>query len=134
MAFASRNLYDLIVINDMRSKRFPGKGEPPTPAGRLRDIIFEHEFTKVLPRSPALLVGGYEGWIEFIKSRQAFHMQRLKQEAQAANGHAPLAPRTTNAPPSPERRARDKPVYQTSPAHYSKEITENVSLRNLLTS
>lgn len=128
LAFASRNMYDLIVIYDTRSKTFPSKGAAPTPAGRMREIIYEHEFTKVLPRSPALLVGGYEGWIEFIKSRQAMHMQRFKQEAattQMPNGHpAPLSPRTTNAPSSPDKRLHREAGV---PAHYSKEITENVS-------
>ncbi|CAK9786673.1 hypothetical protein CC85DRAFT_288603 [Cutaneotrichosporon oleaginosum] len=139
VAFASRNLYDLVVIVDSRSRKFPGKGEAQTPAGNLRNVIYEHEFAKVLPRSPALLLGGYEAWVEFIKSRQRINLKRIQEEQAsfmprmppngAPNGHAsPLSPRPANASPQvPERRAghaREK-SYQMSPSHYSKEITEN---------
>ncbi|BEI95738.1 hypothetical protein CcaverHIS631_0106870 [Cutaneotrichosporon cavernicola] len=141
VAFASRNLYDLVVISDSRSKMFPSKSEPQTPAGNLRDIIYEHEFAKTLPRSPALLVGGYKGWVEFIKTRQAINMQHLQQAhgSQAPNGtpgqpngySKPLSPRQANskAPPIPERRSghsREK-SSNVLPSHYSKEITENFS-------
>lgn len=120
----------------MRSKAFPNKGAAQTAAGRLREIIYELEFTKTLPRSPVLLVGGYEGWVEFINGRRAFHMANHMRNAQppqaqqyAPNGHsAPLAARPTNAgPPSPQQLAnRDKPIYG-APAHYAKDVTENVS-------
>jgi hypothetical protein len=45
------------------------------------------------------------------------------------NGHSnPLSPRQTNAPPPiPDRRHAREKSYQTSPSHYSKEITENFS-------
>jgi ubiquitin carboxyl-terminal hydrolase 8 len=142
MAFASRNQYDLVVIVDSRSKMFPGKGEGQTAAGNLRAVIYEHEFAKTLPRSPALLLGGYEGWIDFIKARGRINMQRFQQEHGhqpspvvngppngPPNGHSnPLSPRQTNAPPPiPDRRHAREKSYQTSPSHYSKEITENFS-------
>jgi hypothetical protein len=72
----------------------PKKGEPPTPAGRLFDIINEHEFVKPLPRFPALLIGGYEGWISFIMERQRQGMEEQRklleqqQARNATNGHA----------------------------------------------
>ncbi|GMK54579.1 hypothetical protein CspeluHIS016_0111650 [Cutaneotrichosporon spelunceum] len=138
-AFASRHFYDLVVITDSKSTMFPSKGEPQTPAGNLRDIIYEHEFVKTLPRSPVLLVGGYEGWVEFIKARQAINMEHLQQAhgSQVPNGTAaqrngysnPLSSRQTNAHPIPERRpghSREKSSNML-PSQYSKEITENFS-------
>jgi len=93
LAFENRAKYDLCVIYDTRSTRFPKRGEPPTAAGRLFDIISEHEFVKPLPRFPALLIGGYEGWCDFVKQRQMVglqeHQRALQRQAAKAtpNGH-----------------------------------------------
>jgi ubiquitin carboxyl-terminal hydrolase 8 len=90
LAFQNRYRYDLVVICDTRSTRLPAKGEAPTPAGRLFSIIGENEFVKPLPRFPALLVGGYEGWVEFIKQRQSLgekeYMRMLQARARANSG------------------------------------------------
>ena len=72
-AFEDRHKADLVVVYDSHSVSFPRKGSQTTPLSRLRDIIYEHEFSKPLVRNPAMLTGGYDAWFEFIKKRVARH-------------------------------------------------------------
>nr|ODN90061.1 ubiquitin carboxyl-terminal hydrolase 8 [Cryptococcus depauperatus CBS 7841] len=122
--FSLRHTYDLIVIYDTSSSMWPS---PPHPVGRapplarLWDMFFMgHDDGKRLKRNPVLLIGGYEGWREFIKMRSERH-------AQARGKANEKKPRDEILPQSAEtkRTNRDLPVYQ--PGQYSKTITENVS-------
>lgn len=96
LAFENRSKYDLCVIYDTNSTTLPKKGDKPTPAGRLFSIIGENEFARPLPRFPALLIGGYEGWVNWMRDRamQGAQLQQQKQQQAAmkqytaANGHA----------------------------------------------
>lgn len=82
------------MVYDSRSSSFPAKGAPATPVSRLWSIIAENEFVKPLPRFPTLLIGGYEGWVKFIKARGEMHerefaRQRAEKEQRAAPPPAP---------------------------------------------
>lgn len=68
-AFFDRQRNDLVVIYDSSSTAFPKPGAPPTAPGTLFSLIFENEFRKSLPRSPVLLVGGYQAWNEEMERR-----------------------------------------------------------------
>ena len=81
-AFEHRHKADLVVVYDSHSITWPRNGSQPTPLSRLWDVIYEHEFTKRLERTPVMLTGGYDAWVKFIKMRQARHM----------NGHGPSRP------------------------------------------
>lgn len=99
MYFEQRNKADLVVIYDANSSNWPRKGSTPTPLGRLWDIIYEHEFTKKLERTPVMLTGGYEAWHKFVEKRQARH---------GAAG-APAAPeKRTSIPAGADARAYGK--------------------------
>lgn len=141
-AFARRHQYDLVVIYDSASKSFPGKGAEPNPVSRIWDMIYSNEYSKILPRCPVLLVGGYQGWFEFIdfRSRQGAVRQGQNQ-GQIGQVQAPAPPpvpvpvqghqRAANSVSSPgadkeqaEKRAkRQQQVYQ--PGSYAKGITDS---------
>jgi ubiquitin carboxyl-terminal hydrolase 8 len=72
-AFFKRDQADVVVLYDSHSMGFPRLDSPPTPISRLWDIIYEHEFHKKLVRTPVLLTGGYDAWVQFIRSRQKIH-------------------------------------------------------------
>ncbi|WOO79490.1 Ubiquitin carboxyl-terminal hydrolase 4 [Vanrija pseudolonga] len=138
LAFQNRHKYDLVVLYDKRSTTFPKKGEPPTPISRLWSIIGENEFRKTLPRFPAMLIGGFEGWVKFIMARQKASMQQhqLAQQQQSrpynpkTNGHGPvpLGPKPvgnrTNADLLAKKQSREAPAYHQS-SQYARGITEN---------
>jgi len=85
-AFDLRHKADLVVVYDSSSNTWP-KGKESTPLGRVWDIVYEHEFTKKLERNPVLLVGGYAGWLEFIKGRAAFHAANARnRQGRMING------------------------------------------------
>ncbi len=95
-AFDSRNKADLVVVYDSQSVDWPKKGSQPTPLSKLWDIIYEHEFSKRLERTPVMLVGGYDAWLKFIDSRRQIHAKnhqaQMREEAAkarstATNGH-----------------------------------------------
>lgn len=140
LAFENRHRYDLVVVYDTKSTSFPTKGAPATPVSRLWSIIAENEFIKPLPRFPTLLIGGYDGWVKFIKARGEMHAREFaRQRAQQAerdraaapppiasprtNGHAvvPLGRRPSNSSVT-SGRGREK--YQMSP---TQDLHENVS-------
>lgn len=100
LAFQNRHKYDLVVLYDRRSTTFPKKGEPPTPISRLWSIIGENEFRKTLPRFPAMLIGGFEGWVKFIMDRQKASMQQ-HQLAQQQQQSRPYNPKTNGHGPVP---------------------------------
>ena len=78
-----------MVVYDAKSPTWPRKDPtgPPAPLSRLWEIIYEHEFTKKLERTPVLLNGGYETWLEFIKGRAAKHAaDHARALAYAQNG------------------------------------------------
>jgi ubiquitin carboxyl-terminal hydrolase 8 len=85
-AFDLRHKADLVVVYDGNSKTWP-KDKEASPLSRVWDIVYEHEFTKKLERTPVLLVGGYAGWLEFIKGRAAFHAANAMQRHRAANAN-----------------------------------------------
>lgn len=87
-AFENRHKPDLVVVYDSHSLSFPRKGSPPTPISRLWDLIYELEFPKRLQRTPVMLTGGYDAWLQFIKMRVARH----------ANGHSNGRPYNPKAP------------------------------------
>ncbi|KAM0752242.1 hypothetical protein T439DRAFT_299975 [Meredithblackwellia eburnea MCA 4105] len=66
--FASRNLYDMVVIYDRSSSSIPNYAPPSTASESqrvlwaLNNIIYENEFSKSLKRQPVLLRGGWEAW------------------------------------------------------------------------
>ena len=70
-AFEDRHKYDLVIFYDSHSLNFPRKGSPPTPISRLWDLVYELEFAKRLQRTPVMLTGGYDAWLQFIKMRVA---------------------------------------------------------------
>ncbi|WVQ85882.1 hypothetical protein IAT38_008050 [Cryptococcus sp. DSM 104549] len=128
--FEQRTKYDLVVVYDGRSTNWPKEGGPPTPLGRLWSLIYDHEFTKRLQRMPVLLVGGYDGWKEFIRARAERHKTRASVDV---NGHGRGKPNgygrgevmsPTTADSAVKRSNREMPVYQ--PAPYAKTITENL--------
>lgn len=94
-AFEARDKADIVVVYDSHSQNWPRKdssldGKPP-PLARMWEVIYENEFNKRLQRTPVLLRGGYDAWVEFIK-RRGRENARLHAEQQArlaqANGHA----------------------------------------------
>lgn len=119
-AFARRHQYDLVVIYDSRSKNFPPKGADPTPVSRMWDMIYSNEYSKILPRCPVLLVGGYQGWFEFIDFRARQGAARQNQ----AQGHKPV--NSISEREAAEKRAkRQQHVYQ--PGSYAKGIPDTFS-------
>ena len=84
-AFDLRAKADLVVFYDSHSVNWPRKGSQPTPLSRLWDIIYEHEFTKKLERTPVMLTGGYDAWTKFVEMRHARH-------GQGANGSVAAGP------------------------------------------
>ncbi|WVQ95581.1 hypothetical protein IAU59_002678 [Kwoniella sp. CBS 9459] len=153
VAFERRDQYDVVVVYDAKSKTWPKKDQDSKAAAtaRLWDIIYEHEFSKKLQRTPVLINGGYEAWREFIKMRAMTHMNNaagghghsnsLAMNGQGrpynpkVNGHSPgfASPRAPDKLMSPsssgdfssssKRANRDMPVYQ--PAHYAKNIMDS---------
>lgn len=123
-AFARRHQYDLIVIYDSRSTSFPGQGSEATPVGRLWDMMYSNEYSKSLPRCPVLLVGGYQGWYEFIDYRS-------KQGALARSGAISKSPNNVvRAQPDSKDSAEKRPkrqhqAYQS--VQYAKGITDSFS-------
>ena len=94
-AFENRHKADLVVVYDSHSITWPRNGSQPTPLSRLWDVIYEHEFTKRLERTPVMLTGGYDAWVKFIKMRQARHMngQGLSRSYNPkVNGHSATIP------------------------------------------
>lgn len=86
--FENRDKYDVVVVYDSHSQGWPRKdmgvnGTPPL--ARLWEIIYQDEFGKRLQRTPVLMTGGYDAWVEFIKMRGAMHAQAWA--AAQANGH-----------------------------------------------
>jgi hypothetical protein len=62
--FASRHQFDLVVYMD-QSSTVPGQ----TPALKhLVEMVQDFEITKVLKRTPALMVGGLDSWLVTIKT------------------------------------------------------------------
>ncbi|RUP50002.1 hypothetical protein BC936DRAFT_140748 [Jimgerdemannia flammicorona] len=77
LLFANRNRFDLIVYYDRNSI------SDNTPSGvngyayvsplkNLKNAIYENEFTKSLPRTPVLLVGGFEAWRAYTKDKGVY--------------------------------------------------------------
>ncbi len=95
-AFENRHMHDLVVVYDSHSVNFPRKGSPPTPLSRLWDLIYEVEFTKRLQRTPVMLTGGYDAWLQFIKMRvaknQNGHGGSRPYNPKAVNGYAATVP------------------------------------------
>lgn len=66
--FASRHLYDVVVIYDRSSASLPETAQPSTASESRRVLwtllsaIYEHEFAKSLRRQPIILRGGWEAW------------------------------------------------------------------------
>ena len=94
-AFEKRNKYDVVVVYDSDSLKWPRKesGSAIAPLARLWEIIYEQEFSKKLERTPVLLTGGYAAWVQFIKGRAAKHAaDYARMMASQANGHPPRSP------------------------------------------
>ena len=86
--FERRDKYDVVVVYDSHSKGWPRKdnaAETVPPLVRLWEIVYEQEFSKRLQRTPVLLAGGYDAWVDFIKMRGAMHAKAW--HAAQANGH-----------------------------------------------
>ena len=94
-AFENRKDYDLVVIYDSAAKAFPPKDAAATAPSTLFSLIFEKEFRKILPRSPVLLVGGFEGWEQEQQIRQRSGTRSSSQTngyTQVAKGTPPVLP------------------------------------------
>ncbi|KAL7422668.1 ubiquitin-specific protease doa4 [Cryptotrichosporon argae] len=127
--FENRNNYDLVVLYDARSTSFSRPDAPGGASGasaavsRLSDMVWGNEYSKMLPRCPVLLVGGYEAWFNFIAERQKRHQGQhrahVAQRASLANGTAIQRADARHA-----TSRRDTVVYQ--PAHYAKDITDKL--------
>jgi ubiquitin carboxyl-terminal hydrolase 8 len=84
-AFEMRHKADIVLVYDSHSYSWPRGGSGSSPLSRLWDIIYEHEFSKRLERTPVLLTGGYGAWREFMEYRKARHHA-------GADGGAPSVP------------------------------------------
>ncbi|KAJ9119135.1 hypothetical protein QFC22_003626 [Naganishia vaughanmartiniae] len=135
-AFLDRQQNDLVVLYDTASTSFPKTGSRPTAPGILFSIIFENEFRKSLPRSPVLLIGGFQAWKEEVELRR-------KGERNARDANTGYKAVSKGPPPvvslkptsqsssqpenneSPDSRAmrRETGVYRSS--GYSRNITDN---------
>lgn len=133
-AFARRHQYDLVVIYDSRSKTFPPKGAEPNAVSRIWDMIYSNEYSKILPRCPVLLVGGYQGWYDFIdfRARQgaARQSQAQSQGHRAANSISASVGVSAPAPaPAPDKDAAEKRAkrlqHAYQPGSYAKGITDS---------
>jgi len=94
-AFEGRKDYDLVVIYDTAAKAFPPKDAAATAPSTLFSLIFEKEFRKILPRSPVLLVGGFEGWEQEQQVRRRSTIGSTSQTngyTQVAKGTPPVLP------------------------------------------
>lgn len=112
-AFIDRAQNDLVVIYDDQSKSFPTKGSPPTAPSLLFSIIFEHEFRKTLPRSPVLLIGGFEAWKTARSSRTNGDVK----------GPRPPVPKKPTHSPSASLPGQRNGMY-------SRSIADNVSVND----
>ena len=102
--FETRHKDDIVVVYDSHSfnwpRKNPGSVAQTAPLVRLWEVIYEHEFSKRLQRTPVLLAGGYDAWIKFIKTRAAKHAQAyaaangldMKGKRGIPNGHGPVPP------------------------------------------
>lgn len=91
--FANRDKFSTIVIYDNSSTTF-GSG-PRSPLYQLVQAIFEHEFTKILKKTPALLVGGLDAWKKERGDEQiAKAVVNAPEEAQSMD--SPLLSSLTN--------------------------------------
>ncbi|KAJ9103206.1 hypothetical protein QFC21_002629 [Naganishia friedmannii] len=134
-AFLNRQQNDLVVLYDAASTAFPKTGSRPTAPGILFSIIFENEFRKSLPRSPVLLIGGFQAWRAEVELRRKG--ERNARDANVgyravAKGPPPVVsskPTSQSSQPesneSPDSRAvrRETGVYRSS--GYSRNITDN---------
>lgn len=91
-AFLNRQQNDLVVLYDTASTAFPKTGSRPTAPGILFSIIFENEFRKSLPRSPVLLIGGFQAWKEEVELRR-------KGERNARDANTGYKAMSKGAPP-----------------------------------
>lgn len=101
--FEMRDQFELVVYHD-GSMREIGRGEQQTPIQhcmqQLVDIIYSKSFTKPLKRSPCLLVGGLEAWVELTGDT----LWKRRVMPQGMNGSSSPAPKTINqalSTPSP---------------------------------
>ncbi|ODN86082.1 hypothetical protein L198_07375 [Cryptococcus wingfieldii CBS 7118] len=120
--FANRDKYDLVIVYDASSTNWPTSG----PLQRLWNMFFNGHDPKKLQRPPVVLIGGHNGWIEFIKMRAGRHQAHKESRSGVLTSADVIVrePDVVSPVTSGQKKAnRDMPVYQ--PSQYSKTITEN---------
>lgn len=97
--FDMRDQFELVVYHDGITREI-GRSEQQTPIQQcmqqLVDIIYSKSFNKPLKRSPCLLIGGLEAWVELTGDT----LWKRRVTPPAMNGSSSPSPRTMNQPPS----------------------------------